>query len=155
MEAAEEEIQCMEENGFGNVRLATCTGLPKRPTHVASHARPSFVYRFGSDQQGIGRCGWSVEADEEEVLSMEENVFGNVRPATCTGSPKKSAQIADRVGPSDVLRFASDKRGIASYRMFVEAGEEGDLTWEKVFLEMWELQPALDLQGCQHRLQVM
>ena len=50
VEAAEEEIQCIAENDFGNVGFAVCTGPQKRPTQAARHGGPSFVQRFGSDQ---------------------------------------------------------------------------------------------------------
>ena len=50
MEAAEEEIQCIEENDFGNVRLVACTRPPKRPIQIASRARPSFLYHSRSVQ---------------------------------------------------------------------------------------------------------
>ena len=108
MEVAEEEIQCIEENDFGNVGPTACTGPQKRPTQAASHGRPSFVQRFGSDQQRIDSYRRSVEATEEEVLSMEDNVFGNVRLATCTGPPKRPAQTAGRGRPSFVQHLGSD-----------------------------------------------
>ena len=61
-----------EKNVFGNVGFAACIEPPKRPTHTAGQARPSNVLRFGSDQQGIASCGMSVEAAEEEELTMEK-----------------------------------------------------------------------------------
>ena len=38
MEAAEEQVQCMERSTSGNVRPAASTRPPKRPTQTASHA---------------------------------------------------------------------------------------------------------------------
>ena len=130
VEAAEEEVLSMEENDFGNVRPVACTGPPKRPAQTAGHAGHSFVQRFGSDQQGISNCRRSVEAAEEEVLTMGKSISGNVRPAACTGPPRRPAQTASYAGPSDVLRFASDQRGIASNRMSVEAAEEEEQCME-------------------------
>ena len=37
MEAAEDQIQCMERRTSGNVRRAASTGPPERPTQTASH----------------------------------------------------------------------------------------------------------------------
>ena len=56
MEAAEEEIQCTEENDFGNVGPAAFTEPQKRPTQAAGHGGPSFVQCFGGDQQRIDNC---------------------------------------------------------------------------------------------------
>ena len=64
-----------------------------------------------------------MEVAEEDVLSMEENVFGNLRHVACTGPPKRPAQNVDRAGPSFVQHFGSDQYGIGSYKMFVEAAE--------------------------------
>ena len=49
-----------------------------------------------------------MEAAEEEILSMEENVFGNMRPATYTGPPKRPAQTAGHARPSFGQHFESD-----------------------------------------------
>ena len=124
VEGAEEEIQCIEENDFGNVGPAAYTGPQKRPTLAAGHGGPSFVQRFGSDQQRIDSYRRSMEAAEEEVLTVGKSVSGNARPPACTRPPRMPAQTAGYAGPSSVLRFASDQRGIANYKMFVEAAEE-------------------------------
>ena len=65
-----------------------------------------------------------MEAAEEEVLTVGKSVSGNARPPACTGPPRMPAQTAGYAGPSNVLHFASDQRGIANYRMSVEAAEE-------------------------------
>ena len=114
MEATGEEVQCMEETDFGNVRLAACIGPPKRPTQTASQVGPSFVQCFGSDQQEIGSCKMSMEAAEEEESPMGKSILGNARPIACIGPPRMLAQIASYVRPSDILHFSSDQRGIAS-----------------------------------------
>ena len=124
MEAAEEEVLSMEENIFGNVRPAAYTGPPKRPAQTTGRARPSFGQHFRSDQRGIGSCRRYMEAAEEEVLIVGKSASGNARPPACTGPPRMPAQTAGYAGPSNVLRSASDQRGIASYRMSVEAAEE-------------------------------
>ena len=124
VEAAEEEIQCIEENDFGNVGPAACTGPQKRPLQAAGHGGLSFVQRFGSGQRGIGSCRRSMEAAEEEVLTMGKSVSENARPPACTGPPRMPTQTAGYAGPSNVLHSASDQAGIASYRMSVEAAEE-------------------------------
>ena len=74
----------MERNLSGNVRPVAYIGPPKRPEQTASHARPSDVLHFGSDQWGIGGCRMFVEAAEEEVQCMERSTSRNVRPAACT-----------------------------------------------------------------------
>ena len=121
MEVVEEEIQCIEEDDFANVGPAACTGPQKRPTQATGHGGPSFVQRFGSDQQRIDSYRRSVEAAEEEVLSMEENVFGNVRPTVCTRPPKRLAQTKGRARPSCGQHFGSDLQGIGSYRRSMDA----------------------------------
>ena len=100
VEAAEEEVQCMERNRSGNLRLVACTGPPKRPTQTAGHTKPSDVLCFGSDQCGIGSCRRSVEAAEEQVQCMERSTSGNVRPAASTGATERPTQIASHVGIS-------------------------------------------------------
>ena len=65
-----------------------------------------------------------MEAAAEEVVTVGKNVSRNARPPACTGPPRMPAQIVGYVGPSNVLRFASDQQGIASYRMTMEAAEE-------------------------------
>ena len=124
MEAAEEEVLSMEENVFGNVRPVAYTGAPKWPAQTAGRARPSFGQHFGSDQRGIGSYKRSMEAAEEEVLTMGKSVSENARPPACTRPPRMLAQTAGYAGPSNALRVASDQAGIASYRMSVEAAEE-------------------------------
>ena len=123
VEAAEEEVQCMEENGFGNVGPAACTIRPKRPTQATSHAGPSFVWRFGSDPQGISSCRMSMEAIVEEDLPIGKSISGNVRPPAYTRPPRRPTHTAGYARPSDVLRFGSDQGGIASCRMSMEAAE--------------------------------
>ena len=91
VEAAEEEVQCMERNRSGNLRPVAYTRPPKRPAQTAGHAGPSDVLCFGSDQCGIGSCRRSVEAAEEQVQCMERSTSGNVRPAACTGPPKEAS----------------------------------------------------------------
>ena len=136
LEATEEEIQCIEENDSGNVGPTAYTGPQKRPTQATGHGGPSFFQCFGSDQQRIDSCRRSMEAAEEEVLSMEENVLGNVRPPAYTRPPKRVAQTAGYAGPSNVLRFTSDQWGIASYRRSVEVAEEEILCMKEIDLEM-------------------
>ena len=100
VEAGAEEIMCMETNMYENVGSAACIETPKRQTHTAGEVGPSNVLRFGSDQQRIASRGMFVKAAEEEVLSMEENGFGNVRLVACTGPPKRLAQIASHARQS-------------------------------------------------------
>ena len=49
MEAAAEEIMCMETKIFGNVGYVVCIEPPKRPTHIVGQTGPSNILRFGSD----------------------------------------------------------------------------------------------------------
>ena len=100
MEAAAEEIMCMETKIFGSVGPVACIEPPKKPAQVAGHARSSDVLRFGGDRCGIGSCTMSVEAAEEEVQCMERSTSGNVRPATCTRPPKRPTQTASYAGVS-------------------------------------------------------
>ena len=65
-----------------------------------------------------------MEAAVEEVLIVGKSASGNARPPACTEPPRMPAQTVGYAGPSNVLRSASDQRGIASYRMSVEAAEE-------------------------------
>ena len=100
MEAVAEEIACIEINMFGNVGTATCIEHPKRPTHTASQAKPSNVLHFGSDQRGIANYMMSVDAAEEEELTMEKSISRIARPADCTRPPKRPTQIASHARPS-------------------------------------------------------
>ena len=100
VEAAEEELQCMERNRSRNVRPIAYSRPPKRPAQTVGHARPSGVLCFGSDQCGIGSCRRSVEATEEQIQCMERSTSGNVRPAASTGPPKRPTQIASHAGIS-------------------------------------------------------
>ena len=124
MQAAAEEIICMETEMLGNVGPAACIEPPKRATLIASQAGPANVLRFGSDQRAITSCGMSVEAAEEDEFTLENNISGNARPAAWIGPPKRPIQTADHAGQSNVLRFGSDQRGIGSCRRSVEAAEE-------------------------------
>ena len=108
-----------ENNIFGYTRPAACTEPLKRLAQTTDHVGPSNALRFGSDQRGIGSYKRSVDAAMEEVFSMEENVFGNVRLAACTRPPKRSAQIAGRAGLSFVQHFGYDQQGIGSCRRSV------------------------------------
>ena len=65
-----------------------------------------------------------MEAAEEDELTLENSIFGNARPAACIGPPKRPIQTANQAGPSNVLRFGSDQRGIGCCRRSVEAAEE-------------------------------
>ena len=116
METLEEEIVCIETNIFGNVGHATCIEPPKMPAQTAGQAGSSNVLSFVSDQWGIRSCRRSMEAAESEELTMEKSISANVRPATYTGPPNRSAQIAGRARPSDVLRIASYQWEFSSYR---------------------------------------
>ena len=49
MEAAEEEIVCIETNIFGNVGLTSYVEPLKRPAQTVGQARPSNILRLGSD----------------------------------------------------------------------------------------------------------
>ena len=66
----------------------------------------------------------SVEEVEEEELTMKKAISGNARLAACIGPPRRPTQTTDHVGSSHALRFASDQRGMSSFRRFVEAAEE-------------------------------
>ena len=68
---------------------------------------------------GLGNYKMSVEAAEEEEFTMEKGLSGNVRSVACAGPPKGLKQSASDGGPSHVLRFASDQRGISSCRSSV------------------------------------
>ena len=128
METVEEEIICMETNIFGNVGLAAYSEPPRRPAQTASQARSSNILSFVSDQLGFGSCRRSMEAAEDEELTIEKIICVNVRRTAYTGPPKRPAQIASPAGPSDGLHFARDQRGIGSYGMSVEAAVEEELT---------------------------
>ena len=65
----------------------------------------------------IGSWGMHVEAAAEEIVCMETNMFGNVGPTACIEPPKRPTRVVGQVGPSNVLLFESDQRGIASYGM--------------------------------------
>ena len=56
---------------------------------------------------GIGSCGKSMEAAEDEELTKGNSISANVRLVAYTGPPKRPAPIAGHVGPSDGLRFVS------------------------------------------------
>ena len=49
VEAGKKEIQCIEENDYGNIGPVACTRPQKRPTQAAGNGGPSFVQHFGSD----------------------------------------------------------------------------------------------------------
>ena len=70
----------------------------------------------------------------KEIICIKTKMFGNVGPTACIEPPKKATQTIGQEGPCNVLRFGSDRRGIASYGMFVEAAEEDELTLEKAIL---------------------
>ena len=74
--------------------------------------------------RGITNCGMFVEVTEEDELTLENNIFGNVRPTACIGPAKRSIQTGDHAGPSNVLHFGSDQWGIGSPKRSVEAAEE-------------------------------
>ena len=65
-----------------------------------------------------------MEAAEDEELTIEKSIFANVRPAACTGPPKRSTHTASHTRPSNVLHFGSDQQGIGSCRRYMEAAEE-------------------------------
>ena len=73
----------------------------------------------------------SVEAAEEEELTMERIISGNLRPPTCIGPPKRLAQTASLIEPYDVPRFARNQRGFGNCKMSVEVAEEEELTMER------------------------
>ena len=72
-----------------------------------------------------------MEVAKEEVLSMKESIFGNVRLAACTEPPKRPAHTASRAGPSFVQHFGSDQQGIGSCKRSVGVAEGEVLTMEK------------------------
>ena len=109
---------------FGNVGPAACIEPSKRATQTTGQARLANVLHFGSDQWAITSCRMSVEAAEEDELTLENSISGNARPTACIGPPKRPIQTADHAGQSNVLRFGSDQRGIGSCRRSVEAAEE-------------------------------
>ena len=104
---------------------------PKRPVQIAGQVGSSNVLSIVSDQWGIGNCRRSMEAAKDEELSIEKSIFANVRPAACTGPPKRPVQTTSSAGPFDGLRFASDQRGISSCGMSMEAIVEEELTMGK------------------------
>ena len=55
-----------------------------------------------------------MEVAEEEIVCMETNAFGNVRPLARIDSPKRPTQTASEARQSNILRFGSDQRGIGS-----------------------------------------
>ena len=97
VEVAAEEIICMQIEMFGNVGPVACIEPRKRATQTAGQAGPANVLRFGSDQQGITSYRMSVEATEEDELTLENSISGNARPATCIGPPKRPKQTTDHV----------------------------------------------------------
>ena len=60
----------------------------------------------------------------EDKLTMGNSFFANVRPADCTGPPKRPAQTIGHVGPSNFLCFTSDQQEIGSYKRSIEVAEE-------------------------------
>ena len=133
METVEEEIICMKTNMFGNVGPAAYIQPLKRPAQTACQAGSSNFLSFVSNQRGIGNCRRSMEGAEDEELTIKKIIFPNVRLAACTRPPKRLAQTASHVGPSDRLCFASDQRWISSCGMSVEAAEKEELTMGNSF----------------------
>ena len=72
-----------------------------------------------------------MEIVEEEIVCMETNIFGNVRPIAYSEPPKRLAHTASQVGSSNVLSFVIDQQGISSYRKSMEAAKDKELTIEK------------------------
>ena len=93
LEAAAEEIICMETEMFGNVGLGACIEPPKRATQTADQVGTTNVLRFGNDQRGITSCGMSVEAAEEDELTLENSISGNARPAACIGLQRGQCRL--------------------------------------------------------------
>ena len=62
---------------------------------------------------------------------METYLFGYVGLAAHIEPSKRSTQFARQVGPSNVMRFGSDQKGISHYMMFVEEAEEEEFTMDK------------------------
>ena len=77
------------------------------------------------------QLGMDVEIVEEEIVCMETNIFGNVRPIAYSEPLKRPAHTASQAGSSNVLSFVSDQRGISSYRTSMEAAKDKELTIRK------------------------
>ena len=85
VEAAEEQVQCMERSTSGNVRLAASTGPPERPTQATSH-------------RGISMGTPGVVALVQDVTDPEATIsesLGRSEEDT-TGSPANTGEPAAR-----------------------------------------------------------
>lgn len=116
METVEEEMVYMQTNIFGNVGPVAYSEPLKRPAQTTGQFGSSIVLSFVSDKRGIGSYRRSMEAVEDEELSIEKSIFANVRLAACTEPPQRLVEIVGRAGTSDVLCFASDEHGLAAAR---------------------------------------
>ena len=82
-----------------------------------------------------------MEADEEEVLSMDNNISGNMRLAVYTEPPERPTQTTHHVGPTNVLRFGRDHEGSGSWGIHVGVDEEDVFSVDKNFCG--DMRPAI------------
>ena len=107
MEAAEEQVQCMERSASGNVRPTASTGPPKRPTQIASYVGISM------GTSGVVALVPDV-TDPEATISeslgrSEEDTIGS---PTSTGEP--TARRQQRMDWEEKSKFPSKQQWQAS-----------------------------------------
>ena len=110
--------------------ITASEGLEERDCSVLDCTVPS---EGQAEHDWFGSGGMHVEADEEEVLSMDNNISGNMRPVVYTGPPKRPTQTPRHAGSANVLRFGRDHGGSGSWGIHVGVDEEDVFSVDKNF----------------------